>query len=35
MIGLDLRDPGFWNLGLDLIDARLREAEKLAAGHAS
>ena len=34
LIGLDLRDPGFWNLGLDLIDARLREAEKLADGHA-
>ena len=35
MIGFDLSDPGFWNLGLDLIDARLREAEKLADGHAS
>jgi oligoendopeptidase F len=34
LIGLDLRDPGFWNLGLDLIDARWREAEKLADGHA-
>ena len=30
MMGFDLSDPGFWNLGLDLIDARLREAEKLA-----
>jgi oligoendopeptidase F len=35
MIGFDLSDPGFWNLGLDLIDARLREAEKLADDHAS
>ena len=35
MIGFDLGDPGFWNLGLDLIDARLHEAEKLADGHAS
>jgi oligoendopeptidase F len=35
MIGFDLSDPGFWNLGLDLIDARLREAEKLAQGHTS
>jgi hypothetical protein len=30
MIGFDLSDPGFWNLGLNLIDARLHEAEKLA-----
>jgi oligoendopeptidase F len=30
MIGIDLRDPGFWNAGLDLIDTRLREAEALA-----
>jgi oligoendopeptidase F len=30
MIGFNLSDPGFWGLGLDLIDARLREAEKLA-----
>jgi len=30
MIGVDLSDPGLWNLGLDLIDARLREAETLA-----
>ena len=30
MVGLDLSDPGFWNSGLDLIDARLREAETLA-----
>jgi oligoendopeptidase F len=35
MIGFDLRDPGFWNLGLDLIDNRLHEAEKLADSHAS
>jgi oligoendopeptidase F len=31
MIGIDLKDPEFWNSGLDLIDARLREAERLAA----
>ena len=30
MMGFDLSDPRFWNLGLDLIDARLREAETLA-----
>lgn len=30
MIGIDLDDPGFWNAGLDLIDAQLREAETLA-----
>jgi oligoendopeptidase F len=30
MIGFDLSDPSFWNLGLDLIDTRLREAETLA-----
>jgi oligoendopeptidase F len=35
MIGFNLSDPGFWNLGLDLIDARLHEAEKLADDHAS
>ena len=35
LIGFDLSDPGLWNLGLDLIDARLHEAEKLADGHAS
>jgi oligoendopeptidase F len=35
MIGFDLSDPGFWNLGLDLIDARLHEAEKLADDQAS
>jgi oligoendopeptidase F len=35
MIGFDLGDPGFWNLGLDLIDARLHEAEKLADDRAS
>jgi oligoendopeptidase F len=31
MIGIDLSDPSFWNSGLELIDARLREAETLAA----
>ena len=35
MIGFNLSDPGFWNLGLDLIDARLHQAEKLADTHAS
>jgi oligoendopeptidase F len=35
MIGCDLSDPAFWNLGLDLIDARLHESENLADGHAS
>jgi oligoendopeptidase F len=34
LIGFDLSDPGFWNLGLDLIDARLHQAEKLADAHA-
>jgi oligoendopeptidase F len=29
MAGIDLGDPGVWNSGLDLIDARLREAETL------
>jgi oligoendopeptidase F len=30
IVGIDLSDPGVWNSGLDLIDARLREAETLA-----
>jgi oligoendopeptidase F len=34
MVGIDLSDPGVWNSGLDLIDARLREAEALADAHA-
>jgi len=29
--GLDLTDPGFWDRGLDLIEARLGEAEQAAA----
>jgi len=31
MVGIDLRDPSFWNSGLELIDMPLREAETLAA----
>jgi oligoendopeptidase F len=31
IIGIDLADPGFWDAGLQLIDAQLGEAEKLAA----
>jgi oligoendopeptidase F len=30
MIGIDLTDPGFWDAGLELIDAQLSEAEQLA-----
>jgi oligoendopeptidase F len=30
MIGFDLNDPGFWDVGLDLLDARVAEAERLA-----
>jgi oligoendopeptidase F len=30
IIGIDLGDPGFWDAGLALIEARLREAEELA-----
>ncbi len=30
IIGIDLADPGFWDAGLELIDAQLREAEALA-----
>ncbi len=29
--GLDLKDPGFWDAGLDLIESRLGEAEAAAA----
>ena len=29
--GVDLRDPGFWAAGLDLIEARLTEAEAASA----
>jgi oligoendopeptidase F len=31
IVGLDLRDPTFWERGLDLIEARLGEAEAAAA----
>ncbi len=31
MVGIDLADPGFWDAGLDLVDAQLRDAEQLAA----
>jgi len=30
IVGIDLSDPGFWDFGLELIDAQLREAEQLA-----
>jgi oligoendopeptidase F len=32
IVGIDLTDPGFWDAGLGLIEAQLREAERLAAG---
>jgi oligoendopeptidase F len=31
IVGIDLADPGFWDAGLELIDAQLRAAEELAA----
>jgi oligoendopeptidase F len=31
IVGIDLTDPGFWDSGLGLIEAQLREAEALAA----
>ncbi|MSR32653.1 MAG: M3 family oligoendopeptidase [Gemmataceae bacterium] len=31
-MGIDLTDPGFWNLGLKLLSCMVEEAEKLAAG---
>jgi oligoendopeptidase F len=30
IVGVDLRDPGFWERGLDLVERRLQEAEKAA-----
>ncbi len=30
IVGVDLADPGFWNAGLDLLEARLEEAERTA-----
>jgi len=33
MVGIDLADPGFWDSGLDLVEAQLAEAEE--AAHAS
>jgi len=30
IVGIDLEDPGFWSSGLDLVEARLREAEAAA-----
>jgi oligoendopeptidase F len=30
IVGIDLTDPGFWDAGLGLIEAQLREAERLA-----
>ena len=31
IVGVDLTDPGFWGAGLDLIERRLEEAERVAA----
>jgi oligoendopeptidase F len=31
IVGIDLTDPGFWDAGLDLVEAELRSAEALAA----
>ncbi len=31
LIGLDLTDPAIWSRGLDLLDSRLQQAERLAA----
>jgi len=31
IVGVDLRDPGFWDRGLDLLERRLVEAEAAAA----
>jgi oligoendopeptidase F len=31
IVGIDLRDPGFWDRGLDLLERRLSEAEATAA----
>jgi oligoendopeptidase F len=33
LVGIDLADPGFWDSGLDLVEAQLEEAE--AAAHAA
>jgi oligoendopeptidase F len=30
IVGVDLADPGFWDTGLDLIEAQLRDAEDAA-----
>jgi oligoendopeptidase F len=30
MVGIDLSDPGFWDSGLDLVEAQLEEAEEAA-----
>jgi oligoendopeptidase F len=30
IVGVDLTDPGFWNSGLDLVEAQLAEAEEAA-----
>ncbi|MGI8506988.1 MAG: M3 family oligoendopeptidase [Solirubrobacteraceae bacterium] len=32
IVGIDLSDPGFWDAGLDLVEAQLSAAEELAAG---
>ena len=31
-LGIDLRDPAFWNAGLDIIERTISEAEALAEG---
>jgi oligoendopeptidase F len=30
IVGIDLADPGFWDSGLDLVEAQLEEAEEAA-----
>ena len=30
IVGVDLRDPGFWERGLDLVERRLEAAEEAA-----
>ena len=30
LVGIDLTDPGFWSAGLDLVEARLEQAEQAA-----
>jgi oligoendopeptidase F len=30
IVGIDLTDPGFWEAGLDLVEAQLEQAEEAA-----